>query len=144
MDAWVIWLILAAVLLLFEMFTLTFYLLWLCIGAAVAGVVALVAPDAIALQVITGCVVAMGLTIFTKPLSKRIRNGKGFEDTGVELIGKQGIVVESIEPGKYGIVKVGGDTWSATSLQSLRANEKVRVLERNSTILEVGRWEELD
>lgn len=142
MHAWVIWLIAAGILLVLEMMTLTFYLLWLSVGAAVAGLVAWIAPDAIVLQVVAGSLVAIVLTIFTKPLAKRLRASKGYEDAGTELVGKQGVVVEPIEPGQYGIVKIGGDTWSATSNQVIGKDELVRVMKRGSTIIEVERWEE--
>lgn len=107
MEMWAIWLIVAGILLVLEMMTMTFYLLWLCIGSLVAVVVALVAPEAYFWQVALGCLVAVVLTVFTKPLSRKFRTAKGFKDIGTELVGKQGVVVESIEPGQYGIVKVG-------------------------------------
>lgn len=140
---WAIWLIVAGILFVLEMMTMTFYLLWLCIGSLVAAVVALVAPEAYFLQVVAGCLVALVLTVFTKPLSRKFRAAKGFKDIGTELVGKQGIVVEPIEPGQYGIVKVGGDSWSATATVPIGRDEKVRVLERGSTIIEVERWEEI-
>ncbi|MDU7474195.1 MAG: NfeD family protein [Paenibacillus macerans] len=143
MEMWAIWLIAAGALLVFEMMTLTFYLLWLCIGALVAEIVAWIAPEAYVLQVVAGCLVALGLTIFTKPLSRKFRASKGFKDVGTELVGKQGIVVEPIEEGQYGIVKVGGDTWSAKSAVPIGRDERVRVLKRSSTIIEVERWEEI-
>jgi inner membrane protein len=129
--------------LVLEMMTMTFYLLWLCIGSLVATAVALVAPEAYFWQVVAGCLVALVLTVFTKPLSRKFRAAKGFKDIGTELVGKQGIVVEPIEPGQYGIVKVGGDSWSATATVPIGRDEKVRVLERGSTIIEVERWEEI-
>ncbi|GIP50698.1 Inner membrane protein YbbJ [compost metagenome] len=140
---WAIWLIVAGILLVLEMMTMTFYLLWLCIGSLVATAVALVAPEAYFWQVVAGCLVALVLTVFTKPLSRKFRAAKGFKDIGTELVGKQGIVVEPIEPGQYGIVKVGGDSWSATATVPIGRDEKVRVLERGSTIIEVERWEEI-
>ncbi|MNW53960.1 Inner membrane protein YbbJ [compost metagenome] len=143
MEAWVFWLIAAGILLVLEMMTLTFYLLWICIGTVVAAIIAWVAPDAYVLQVLAGCLVALVLTAFTKPLTRRIHTSKGYEDTGVELVGKQGVVVEPIEQGQYGIVKIGGDTWSATSTQILDRDEVVRVIKRGSSIIEVERWEEL-
>ncbi|MNM96653.1 Inner membrane protein YbbJ [compost metagenome] len=143
MEPWVFWLIAAGILLVLEMMTLTFYLLWICIGAVVGGIIALFAPDAYVLQVIVASLVALVLTIFTKPLTRKIHGAKGYEDTGIELVGKQGIVVEPIEQGQYGIVKVGGDTWSATSIQQLDRDELVRVIKRGSSIIEVERWEEL-
>ncbi|GJM76761.1 hypothetical protein HMSSN036_89770 [Paenibacillus macerans] len=48
-------------------------MLWLCIGALVAAIVAWIAPEAYVLQVVAGCLVALGLTIFTKPLSRKSR-----------------------------------------------------------------------
>ncbi|MBM6994610.1 NfeD family protein [Paenibacillus sp. DXFW5] len=143
MEMWAIWLIVAGILLVLEMMTMTFYLLWLCIGSLVATAVALVAPEAYFWQVVAGCLVALVLTVFTKPLSRKFRAAKGFKDIGTELVGKQGIVVEPIEPGQYGIVKVGGDSWSATATVPIGRDEKVRVLERGSTIIEVERWEEI-
>jgi len=142
MDAWVLWLIAAGILLVLEMVTLTFYLLWLCVGTVVAAAVSWFAPEAYLAQVIAGCLVALVLTVFTKPISRKFRAAKGYEDAGIELVGREGIVVEPIEQGQYGIVKVGGDTWSATSTQTLGRDERVRVLRRSSTIIEVERWEE--
>ncbi|GGA31066.1 NfeD family protein [Paenibacillus physcomitrellae] len=143
MHMWTIWLIAAGVLLVLEMFTLTFYLLWICLGAVAALLISLVLPDAILLQVLAGCIVALVLTVFTKPLSRRIRTSRGFQDAGTELIGRQGIVVEPIEPGHYGIVKIGGDTWSATASVSLGKDERVRVMKMSSTRIEVEKWEEI-
>ncbi|MNO57890.1 Inner membrane protein YbbJ [compost metagenome] len=140
MVVWVFWLIAAGVLFVVEMMTLTFYLLWLSIGALAACVVSLLLPDALLLQVLAGSAVALGLTIFSKPLVARFRSPSEFKDTGTDIVGRQGLVVEPIEPGRYGQVKVGGDTWSATSIESLGKDEVVKVVGRSSTIIEVVRW----
>ena len=143
MMIWMFWLVAAGVLFVIEMMTLTFYLLWLSIGALVAGLVSLLVPDSILLQVLVGCLVALGLTVFSKPLVARFRGSRGFKDTGTDIVGRQGIVVEAIEPGRYGQVKIGGDTWSATSVQTLGRDEVVKVVRRSTTIIEVERWEEM-
>lgn len=140
MEIWVIWLIAAGVLFVVEMFTNTFYLLWLSLGALAACVVSLVLPDVLVLQVLCASLVALGLTIFSKPLVARFRSSRGFKDTGTEIVGRQGLVVEPIEPGRYGQVKVGGDTWSATSLEALGKDQWVKVVRRGTTIIEVERW----
>ncbi|AIQ70738.1 NfeD family protein [Paenibacillus graminis] len=140
MVVWVFWLIAAGVLFVVEMMTLTFYLLWLSIGALAACLVSLLLPDAVLLQVVAGSLVALGLTVFSKPLVARFRSSRGFQDTGTDIVGRQGLVVEPIEPGRYGQVKVGGDTWSATSIESLGKDEVVKVVGRSSTIIEVVRW----
>ncbi|RKP53807.1 NfeD family protein [Cohnella endophytica] len=140
MESWAIWLIAAGVLIIAEMLTLTFYLLWLGIGALVAAVVAFFVPDSIIAQALAGGIAALVLTVFTKPLTKRIRQSTGYRDAIHELVGKDGIVVEPIVPGKPGIVKVGNETWSASSIESLDKEEIVRVISRGTTVLEVQKW----
>ncbi|OMD37046.1 NfeD family protein [Paenibacillus odorifer] len=144
MIVWVFWLIAAGVLFVVEMMTLTFYLLWLSIGALVAGVVSLIVPEALLIQVIAGSLVALGLTLFSKPLVSKFRSSHGFKDTGTEIVGRQGVVIEPIEQGRYGQVKVGGDTWSASSDQSLSKDEVVRVVKRGTTIIKVERWGDMN
>jgi membrane protein implicated in regulation of membrane protease activity len=140
MELWAIWLIIGGVLLIAEMLTLTFYLLWLGIGALTAAFVAWIAPDAIVLQILAGCATALILTYFTKPLTERIRTSKGFKDPIDEMIGKEGVVLEEIAPGKHGIVKVGNETWSASSHEYILKGETIIVLARSSTIVEVQKW----
>ncbi|USB33687.1 NfeD family protein [Paenibacillus sp. YPG26] len=142
MHIWVLWLIAAGILLVSEMMTLTFYLLWLSIGAGAAALVAWIAPDNILMQVVIGCAVALVLTVFTKPLVRGFRTSRGFQDIGTELVGKQGIVVEPIDKLKNGIVKIGGDTWTAVSDQFIGVDERVIVVKRGNAILEVERWED--
>ncbi|MCU6794168.1 NfeD family protein [Paenibacillus sp. WQ 127069] len=140
MELWSIWLIIGGILLVVEMLTFTFYLLWLGLGAVVAAAVAWIAPDAFVLQILAGCLTALILTFFTKPLTRRFRTSRGFKDVIDEMIGKQGIVLETIEPGKHGIVKVGNETWSASSNEQLLKDEIVIVVERGNTIIEVQKW----
>jgi membrane protein implicated in regulation of membrane protease activity len=124
-------------LLIAEMLTLTFYLLWLGIGAIAAGVVALFLPDSFVAQGLTGAIIALLLTLFTKRLTRVIRRSKGYRDPIDDLIGKHGIVEEEVEEGKPGVVKVGGEAWSAVSTQALRKGEAVTVVARGTTKLEV-------
>lgn len=140
MDWWLIWLIAAGILIVVEMLTLTFYLLWLGIGALAAALVDVIAPDALLLQVIIGAAVALILTVFTKPLTRRMHSGKGFKDAVDELVGMQGTVVEDIRPDTPGIVKVGSETWSATSEESIAKGETVIVVNRGSAFLQVNKW----
>lgn len=140
MDWWLIWLIAAGVLIVVEMLTLTFYLLWLGIGALAAALVDVIFPDAVLLEVIVGCIVALLLTLFTKPITRRIQTGRGFKDAVDELIGMRGTVIEDVSPEEPGIVKVGGDTWSAKSNELIRKGESVIVVSRGSAFLEVNKW----
>ncbi|WP_276358221.1 NfeD family protein [Cohnella caldifontis] len=137
LESWAIWFIIGVILLIAEMLTLTFYLLWLGIGAIAAGVIALALPGSFTAQGITCAVIALLLTLFTKRLTRVIRVSKGYHDPIDELIGKHGIVEEDVGEGKPGIVKVGGETWTAVSKQNLRKGEAVVVVDRGTTTLEV-------
>lgn len=137
MAGWLIWLIIAGVLFVVEMLTFTFYLLWLSVGAAAAALTCLVFPELISVQLLTGGAVSLILTIFTKPLTKWIKTGSEFRDSILELVGKEGVVVEAIAPGKPGIVKIGNESWSATAAQPIEAGQYVTVIHRGTTMLEV-------
>ncbi|MEQ3594471.1 NfeD family protein [Bacillus albus] len=141
MAAWVIWFIIAGILFIAEMLSITFYMLWLGIGAVVGGLIALFAPEALLLQVIVGAIVSLTLTFFTKRISKNFREAKGFTDTVDMLVGKKGIVMQAITNKANGIVKVDGDTWTATADDPIDAGEKVIVIKRHSTILQVKKGE---
>ncbi|WP_442602937.1 NfeD family protein [Paenibacillus sp. KN14-4R] len=137
MDVWVIWAIIGVVLIIAEMMTLTFYLLWLGIGALAAGLTSILLPDSVVIQVLVGAIVAILLTIFTKPLTRKVRHSKGFKDAADDIIGKQGEVIQTIEVGTLGIVKVGGEMWSATAAENIEQGEKVIVVSKGSTLIEV-------
>ncbi|MHC2835333.1 NfeD family protein [Bacillus sp. F9_6S_D1_P_5] len=142
MAAWVIWFIIAGILFIAEMLSITFYMLWLGIGAVVGGLIALFAPEALLLQVIAGAIVSLTLTFFTKRISKNFREAKGFTDTVDMLVGKKGTVMQAITNEANGIVKVDGDTWTATADDPIDAGEKVIVIKRHSTILQVKKESE--
>ena len=96
MVAWVIWFIIAGILFIAEMLSITFYMLWLGIGAVVGGLIALFAPDALLLQVTVGAIVSLTLTFFTKRISKTFE-AKGFTDTVDMLVGKKGLLCKRLQ-----------------------------------------------
>lgn len=143
MSMWIVWGVIGALLIVAEMLTLTFYMLWLGIGALVAAVIAWILPEAYLLQVICGAFAALGLTIFTKPLTRKVRHSKGFKDAIDTLVGQEGDVVQDIDAGSLGIVKVGSETWSAKADEPIAKGERVVILNRTSTLVEVKRVKEM-
>ena len=139
MAVWLIWLIIAIVLLIAEMTTFTFYLLWLGVGALTGAAVAAFLPDAWLLQIIVGGAVAIILTFATKPLTARVQGKRGFQDAIDDLVGRQGEVVEEIGGGAMGIVRVGTETWSATADIPIAKGEKVVVERRGTAVLHVAK-----
>lgn len=140
MELWVIWLIVAGILIVVEMLTLTFYLLWLGIGAVVAAIIDFIFPDALLLEVVVGCIVALILTIFTKTLTRRVHSSRGFKDAVDEMVGKPGVVLEHVSMDAPGIVKIGSETWSALSNEPLDKGESIVVVSRGNAVLQVEKW----
>ncbi|RUS45387.1 NfeD family protein [Cohnella sp. AR92] len=141
MSAPIIWLIVGFVLLIAEILSLTFFLLWLALGAFAGALAAWLAPDSFFVQALAAVIVAAALTGFTRPLTRKFRrSGKGYEDAIDHLVGKQGIVVEAIEEGKPGIVKVGSEMWSAVSDETLDRNDTVIIIRRGTAQVEVQKW----
>jgi membrane protein implicated in regulation of membrane protease activity len=137
MEMWAIWLIIGVLLIVAEMATLTFYLLWLGVGALFAALAAWLFPDATGVQVLIGIIVALGLTIYTRPLTRRVRQSKGFTDVIYQLVGQEGIVIEPIPIEGLGIVKVGNETWSAAADEPLVTGTPIIVVQSRNTTLQV-------
>ncbi|MGQ0454440.1 NfeD family protein, partial [Bacillus sp. SS-TM] len=73
---------------------------------------------------------------------RAVAKAKGFTDTVDMLVGKRGLVMQAITNEANGIVKVDGDTWTAIADSSIDAGEKVVVIKRHSTILQVKKESE--
>jgi membrane protein implicated in regulation of membrane protease activity len=141
MDAWVIWLVVAAILGLGEMHQGGFYLAPFAIGAGVATIVALLGVGAPLSAVVF--LLASGVVFGTlRPVARRHRRLPPSIRTGAAaLIGRPAIVLERIanEEG-VGCVKIdGGEVWTARSYDEhevINAGERVEVVEiRGATAL---------
>jgi membrane protein implicated in regulation of membrane protease activity len=132
---WILWCVLAAVLIVAEVFTSGFVLLWFGIGALAAAFAGLVGINSLALQFFIFALVSVGLTaasrtIFVKYFSRET-TGDSLR-TGVDsLPGKIGTVVSSSRGAmQEGAVKVFGSTWTAYPAEgesALEAGERVCV-----------------
>jgi membrane protein implicated in regulation of membrane protease activity len=139
MEIWVIWLVAALVLGIAEMFVGTFYLLWIGISCAIAGLFAWLLPDMVAAQLVVASVVAIALSVNSKRLTRRWTSARGHEDSPFEhLVGRTGQVIEWDATTQLAIVRVGSEQWSARCDQPLAIGATVEVLSGHSTILTVG------
>lgn len=132
---WIIWAILGAVLLVAEIFTTGFVLLWFGIGALAAGLAGLLGVNSIIAQFAIFAVVSIALTAASRTIFvnyfSREKSG-GDLKTGVEgLPGKVGTVVSSSRGSLHeGAVKVFGSTWTAYPAEGeepLEAGDRVEV-----------------
>lgn len=131
---WLVWIVLGLLLLVAEIFTPGFVLMWFGIGALIAALASLVGFG-YPLQFLVFFVVSMALTvasrtIFTKYFVRTELAG-GFK-TGMDALpGKQGTVVTSSRGALHeGAVKVYGSTWTAYPAEgedALEAGDRVIV-----------------
>ncbi|MGI8654761.1 MAG: NfeD family protein [Pyrinomonadaceae bacterium] len=116
---WIWWSILGIILIVAEVFTTGFVLLWFGIGALAAALCGLAGIDSLPLQFLIFAVVSIALTaasrtIFAKYLSPRETNNKALKMGVDSLPGRVGIVVSSSRGALHeGAVKVYGSTWTA-------------------------------
>ncbi|WP_198041910.1 NfeD family protein [Paenibacillus larvae] len=68
MDWWIIWLVIGIILIVAEMATLTFYLLWLGIGSLAASLAALIVPGHVLIQILVGAWLLVSLLFSPSPL----------------------------------------------------------------------------
>ncbi|WP_207435699.1 NfeD family protein [Sabulibacter ruber] len=134
---WWFWLIAGILLLVAEMVTGTFYLLWLGISAMVAASLAYFFPDNYWLPPLAASISGFLLILLTKPLAARARQVKGYTDPVLQLTNKQGEVLEPISSTRLGIVRVGTEVWSASAQEDLAPGQRVLVINQSSTVLQV-------
>jgi membrane protein implicated in regulation of membrane protease activity len=119
MDIWIwIWSVMAAVLIIGEIFTAGFFLLPFGIGAAVAAAMAYFGL-ALGWQWAGFLVVAISLLLSLRRFADRVTHEPP-ERVGVDrLIGKRGTVIEDIEPEDgTGRVRIEREEWRADSESS--------------------------
>ncbi|MGW2344415.1 NfeD family protein [Streptomyces sp. NPDC001661] len=125
-DAWVWWLIGAAALGIPLVITAMPELGMLAVGA-VAGAVTAGMGGGVVLQVIVFAVVSCALIAVVRPVANRHRAQKPELATGIEALkGKQAVVVERVDGQEGGRIKLGGEIWSARSLDADAAFEPGR------------------
>ena len=132
---WIFWAILGAALIIAEIFTSGFVLLWFGVGALAAALAGLLGVDSIVLQFLIFAVVSIGLTAASRTIFvnyfSREKSG-GDLKSGVEALpGKVGTVVSSSRGAlNEGAVKVFGSTWTAYPAdgeEPLEAGDRVEV-----------------
>ncbi len=132
---WVFWCILGAILIVAEIFTSGFVLMWFGIGALAAALAGLAGVDSLVIQFMIFAVVSIGLTAASRTMFLNYfsrESGKPSLRSGVDALpGKVGTVVSSSRGAlNEGAVKVFGSTWTAYPAPGeppLEAGERVCV-----------------
>ena len=115
---WILWTILGAILIVAEIFTSGFVLLWFGIGALAAAFLGFIGVDSLAVQFMVFAIVSIALTAASRTIFinyfSREKTGESLR-TGVDgMPGQIGTVVSSSKGAlQEGAVKVFGSTWTA-------------------------------
>ncbi len=140
----VFWLVLGVVLLVVELTHFGFFAIFAAVGALAAALVALVLPDAVALQVIVAVVVAgVGILAF-RPMMRRAMHqrhdspsARGVHGT---LVGEEVLTLDAVgDVTALGHVRLAGERWLAVSGsgRSIPAGKRVVVTDVQGTTLVV-------
>lgn len=132
-----IWLVLAAVLIVGEIFTMGFFLLWFGVGSALAAILALIGAP-LWLQWVVFVASSGILLAVTRRFAQRVTRDTPSGIGPDRLIGKRARVTAPIDPqAGTGMVRVERDDWRATPEddQSIPQGEYVRVVRIDGTHL---------
>ena len=112
----IVWLIIAAIMLIGEFLCPIFFMFWFAIGALVALATTLITSN-ITIQIVVFLLVSVILAIFIKPLTTKLfKNEKKDELNMNGIIGKKAKVIETIDNiNGTGRVKINGEIWTAVN-----------------------------
>ncbi|MFC8038251.1 NfeD family protein [Paenarthrobacter sp. NPDC057355] len=112
---WALWLTVFLAFAVVEMLTLDLFFIMLG-GGALAGLIADFSGADFWLQIVIFCVVSLLMIVFVRPVAlKHLRKGPAEQLSNIDrLIGQPALVIEAVSS-TSGLVKIGGDVWSARS-----------------------------
>lgn len=139
-NLWAGWGVLAMALAAAELLTLDLTLLMLASGALAGGVVALVAPGLIWLQVVVALITAVATLFLLRPtLLAKVRSSKGYRSSLDNIVGSRGHATAAVT-GSSGEVKVDGQVWEARAFDPsilIEAGDEIEVFAIDGVTLSV-------
>ena len=142
MTIWQIWLLIAAVFVVIEIFTSGFAVACFSVGCVFSAILA--AFDlSLTWQVVAFAIGTFLAFVLIRPVVMKYLDKKTNDDhikTNMDnIIGKTAVVTERIEENGYGRVKIDGDDWKAQTTDGTAAEvgEKVKIESFESIILTV-------
>ncbi|GAA4907172.1 hypothetical protein GCM10025789_28350 [Tessaracoccus lubricantis] len=139
-NLWAGWGLLAMALAAAELLTLDLTLLMLAAGALTGGVVALVLPGLVWLQITVALITAVATLFLLRPtLLAKVRASKGYRSSLDSIVGSKGRATAMIT-GHSGEVKVEGQVWEARSFDptiTIEEGEEIEVFSLDGVTLSV-------
>ncbi|HPF16733.1 MAG TPA: NfeD family protein [Thermotogota bacterium] len=116
----IVWMILGFVLLIAEMFTATFFIMWFGVSALITALFSWLWVSSVTIQLLIFAICSFLLVLFTKKLTNKFSGEPSRKITQDEIIGKIGLVTETIlSDNSKGIVKIDGQEWRACSISGV-------------------------
>ncbi len=143
MEAWIIWTIVAAVLIVVEVMSQMMWALCLAIGAMAAAACAFFGVD-LTWQIVALTIASLVGYLVLLPLFNRwhARHNSREARTGMDaLLGRKAVVTHEIRPGRLGRARIDGDNWQVKAPGSdkiIPAGAEVVVTSYDSIILDVN------
>lgn len=123
------WIIVAIVCGTIEIFTISFWFLWLAISALLVALgISFGWLITIESQLLLFAVSTLLLIIFTRPLVLKFIKTRDTLSNVNALIGEHGVSLAKITPLEYGQVKVNGEIWTAASEEEIKENTQITVV----------------
>lgn len=135
-----VWLMLFVVLLVVEIVTVNMVSVWFAAGALITALLSLLI-ESTAVQIAIFVISSALCLILTQPIVKKITKGKITRTNLDRVIGKIGIVTETITKLEPGEVKVDGKRWSALSDKKIEVGRNVEILSIDGVKLRVKKEE---
>lgn len=116
MDAWIIWLIAACVLLGLEVLTQAVWALCFAVGCLLALILSLVTESPVVSLIAVGAGALLSW-ILIAPFVRRWEQSRSKSTrTGMDaLLGRRAMVTEEVKPGQTGRAQIDGDNWQVTA-----------------------------
>jgi len=114
-SGWWVWIALAAILLVGEIFTAGFFLFWFSLGSAAAGLAAYL-DIGVTWQIIIFAVVSGVGYLLGRKFAERVTKAQPPGIGADRFIGDEGVVIETIDKSaNTGRIRIGQDEWRARS-----------------------------
>lgn len=124
----IFWIFIAIVMGVVEASTMTLVSIWFCVGA-VAAMLASMFSASLFVQCVVFVIVTAIALVATRPLAKRLTNGRFTPTNADRIIGSEAVVTQRIDHIKgTGQVSISGQIWSAKSEDLSEIAEKTLVI----------------
>lgn len=141
METYGFWVLAGVIVLIIELLSATFFMLWVAGGCFVAAVVAALFPGVAWAPWAAFFVSTLVMLYLGQPMARRIQQEKLTPSNVDAMIGREGIVLETIDPVENtGRVRIGSEEWRGRADERIEVGQRVCVIAVEGATLIVTGW----